>query len=320
MTRPHSLLSLPIQPMQIACVGHASIDHVFQIDQFPQRATKTPAHDFQSVGGGMAANAALAAARLGARVVFVGAVGDDDAGRLVRQQLAGEGIDLHHLQEIAGARTSASAIIVDSRGDRQIFNHLGNALARAHVPDDAVFVGCDAVLVDPRWTDGARAALSWARRHQRLAVLDADVAPLDNLNTLVPLAQWAVFSEPGLAVWAQGLSNEAALRKALAQGVEHAVVTLGEQGLLHACAGELTRTTAFTVQAMDTTGAGDVFHGALTLALARKQPVPKAFAFASAAAALKCTRTGGIRGAPHAQELAEFLHLNQDHPTEQVLP
>jgi sulfofructose kinase len=235
--------------MQIACVGHASIDHVFQIQAFPQRATKTPAHDFQSVGGGMAANAALAMARLGAQVRFVGAVGDDDAGRLVRQQLAGEGLSLQHLQEIAGARTSASAIIVDNHGDRQIFNHLGNALSLAQLPDDAVFEGCDAVLVDPRWPAGARAALSWARRHRRLAVLDADVAPVADLATLVPLAQWAVFSEPGLAVWAADTPHDVALRRALAQGAEHAVVTLGEHGVLHAQADQMTALAAFRVRA-----------------------------------------------------------------------
>lgn len=306
--------------MQIACVGHASIDHVFQIDQFPQRATKTPAHDFQSVGGGMAANAALAAARLGARVVFVGAVGDDDAGRLVRRQLAGEGIDLQNLQEIAGARTSASAIIVDRGGERQIFNHLGNALAQAQLPDDTVFEGCDAVLVDPRWPAGARAALSWARRHGRLAVLDADVAPQRDLNTLVPLAQWAVFSEPGLAVWADGLSTSEALHKALAQGAQHAVVTLGEHGLVHACDGVLTSAPTFAVQAVDTTGAGDVFHAALALALARGERIPDAFAFASAAAAIKCTRVGGVRGAPCAQEVSDFLRLNHHNRQEPALP
>lgn len=294
--------------MQIACVGHASIDHVFQIQAFPQRATKTPAHDFQSVGGGMAANAALAMARLGGQVRFIGAVGDDDAGRLVRQQLAAEGLSLQHLQEIAGARTSASAIIVDSKGDRQIFNHLGNALSLAQVPDDTVFEGCEAVLVDPRWPAGARAALAWARRHRRLAVLDADVAPVAVLATLVPLAQWAVFSEPGLAVWAPDTPHEVALRRALNQGAEHAVVTLGEHGSLHAFGESLTPLPAFAVPAVDTTGAGDVFHGALTLALARALPVRVAFEYASAAAALKCTRPGGIRGAPRAAEVDDFLN------------
>ena len=150
-------------------------------------------------------------------------------------------------------------------------------------------------------------------REIRRALLDADVAPVDNLCTLVPLAQWAVFSEPGLAVWADGLTTEAALRKALAQGAEHAVVTLGEHGLLHACANALTKTPTFAVQAVDTTGAGDVFHAALTLALARRIPVPEALTYASAAAALKCTRAGGVRGAPDAQEVADFLRLNHPH-------
>lgn len=296
--------------MLIACVGHASIDHVFQIQAFPQRATKTPAHDFRSVGGGMAANAALAITRLGGTVRFVGAVGNDDAGRLVRQQMCGEGIDLQHLQEIPGAFTSASAIIVDRNGDRQIFNHLGNALARAHVPVDAVFDGCDAVLVDPRWPAGARAALTWARRNGRLAVLDADVAPRDDLASLVPLAQWAVFSEPGLAVWAPDTAHDVALRRALAQGAEHAAVTRGEHGVLLISAQQQTMWPAFPVQAVDTTGAGDVFHGALALALARRLSVNEAITYASAAAALKCTRAGGIRGAPSAAEVSAFLHCH----------
>lgn len=293
--------------MHIACVGHSAVDHVFQVRRFPDRATKTPAHDLQSVGGGMAANAALACARLGARVRFVGAVGDDDAGRLVRRQLDAEGIDLRFLQQVAGARTSASAIIVDDRGERHIFNHLGNALAGAQLPDDAVFDGCDAVLVDPRWPAGAGAALSWARRHRRLSVFDADVAPRQDLVALVPQAQWAVFSEPGLAAWADGLPHEAALRQALAQGTANAVVTLGEHGVLHATGARLARIAAFAVQAVDTTGAGDVFHGALTLALARGLAPDAALRYASAAAALKCTRAGGVRGAPTGGEVDMFL-------------
>lgn len=291
----------------LACVGHCAIDHVFQVDSFPARATKTPAHGFQSVGGGMAANAALACARLGARVRFVGAVGDDDAGQLVRRQLAAEGIDLSWLQRVTDARTSASAIIVDGRGERHIFNHLGNALARAAIPEEDAFAGCDAVLVDPRWPAGARAALAWARAHGRLSVLDADVAPVQDLAALVPLADWAVFSEPGLAVWAPGRSHESALRLALAQGATNAVVTLGERGVLLFTGDQLHVVPAFAVQALDTTGAGDVFHGALTLALARGQQARPACIYASAAAALKCRRTGGVRGAPTGAELDDFL-------------
>ena len=294
------------QPL-IACVGHCAIDHVFHIDQFPDRATKTPARSFNSVGGGMAANAALACARLGARVRFVGATGDDEAGRLGRRQLVAGGIDLEQLQCVPEAHTSASAIIVDGLGERHIFNHLGNALALAAVPGDAVFDGCDAVLVAPRWPAGARAALRWARRTDHLSVLDADVAPRQDLDALVTCAQWVVFSEPGLAVWASGLAREPALRRALAHGARHAAVTLGERGVEYLVDGHLMVLPAPLILAVDTTGAGDVFHGAFTLAMARGSAAPDALAFAAAAAALKCTRSGGVRGAPTQQELDVFL-------------
>lgn len=294
-------------PLRIACVGHASVDHVFQIRAFPVTPTKTPAHGYQGVSGGMAANAALAAARLGAQVRFVGAVGDDLAAGLVRRQLGAEGIDLHHLQTISGAHTSTSAIVVDATGERQIFNHLGNALAQARLPDEAVFEGCAAVLVDPRWPAGARAALAWARRNERLSVLDADVAPQADLAMLVPLARWVAFSEPGLAVWAGPLPHTDALRRALDHGCEHALVTLGERGVLHASAAGITTLPAFAIEAVDTTGAGDVFHGALTLALAQGTAVQQALVYASAAAALKCTRSGGSHGAPDAAQVAAFL-------------
>ncbi len=294
------------QPL-IACVGHCAIDHVFQIDHFPERATKTPAHRYRSVGGGMAANAALACARLGARVRFVGAIGPDDAGRMVRRQLAAEGIDLTHLQVVPDTHTSASAIIVDRHGERHIFNHRGNALANAQLPDDTVFDGCDAVLVDPRWPAGARAALLWARAHGRLSVFDADIAPQQDLAALVPLARWVVFSEAGLAVWSGPVAQEEALLRAIYLGASCAAVTLGAQGMMLVSDGRLHRVSPFLVQAVDTTGAGDVFHGALTLALARGMQPGDACTFASAAAALKCTQADGIRGAPTREALDAFL-------------
>ncbi len=280
---------------------------MFQIEQFPERATKTPAHRYQIIGGGMAANAALACARLGARVRFVGAVGLDDAGRMVREQLAAEGIDLTHLQEVPHAHTSASAIIVDQQGERQIFNHRGNAMALAQVPADGVFAGCDAVLVDPRWPAGARAALLWARAHDKLSVFDADVAPQQDLAALVPLARWVVFSEPGLAAWAGPVAQEAALLRAIGLGATCAAVTLGANGVMLVSDARLHRVSPIPVQAVDTTGAGDVFHGALTLALARGVSPTDACAYASAAAALKCTQPDGIRGAPTAEALRPFL-------------
>lgn len=283
------------------------MDHVYAVAQFPVRPTKTLAHGYQAKGGGMAANAAVALARLGASVRFYGAVGDDAAGRAVRDQLGAEGIDLSGLQSVAGAATSSSAIIVDGRGERHIFNHAGDALARASAPAPESFAACMAVLVDPRWVAGARAALLWARAQGRISVLDADVAPPDDLSALVPLAAWVAFSEPGLAAWAPDCDVAGGLRRARDQGAQHAVVTLGERGVQWLEADRIVTCPAFAVDAVDTLGAGDVFHGALVLALARGLPEHAAVRYASAAAALKCTRSGGVWGTPDAATVEAFL-------------
>ena len=268
MSSPSGMSGDPL----IVCVGHAALDHIFQVDTFPVHATKTPARSYQATGGGMAANAAVAAVRLGARVRFVGAVGDDLAGAVVREQLAQEGIDLVHLQVVAGAATSVSSVIVDRLGERYIFNHRGNSLARAALPPDRAFEGCDAVLVDPRWMAGATRALYWARAHACLSVLDADIAPREDLAALVPLADWAVFSEPGLRLWAPGCDVAIALEQARTQGAQHSAVTLGAQGVVFTAADGLHAMDAFPVDVSDTLGAGDVLHGALAVALARGMP------------------------------------------------
>jgi sulfofructose kinase len=257
-------------------------------------------------GGGMAFNAAVAAARLGASVRFVGRIGDDAAAAYLRDRLRHEGIDIASLETVRGAATSVSAVIVDALGQRQIYNQRGDAIAHAHVLDSAVLAGAEALLVDPRWLPGAEAALHWARAQGVLSVLDADVAPAADLQRLVPLADWAAFSEGGLACWAPQVERGAALHRAVAQGARHALVTLGEQGSLRTDGAALMACPTPVVRPRDTTAAGDVFHGALAVALAEGQDIEAAVVFASAAAALKCERGLGALGAPTRQELEQW--------------
>jgi sulfofructose kinase len=294
-----------------ACVGHASVDHHFEIEAFATVPTKTPATSYRMIAGGMAANAAMALAQLGAPVRLLGRVGDDAAGAFVRSAVLHCGVDVH-LEVVPEAYTSVSSVVVDARGERQIFNHRGNALTKAHALQVQQLHGACAVLVDPRWCEGALAALQWARAQRVLAVLDADVAPRAALHTLVPSAHWAVFSEPGLACYAPGVRQKDALSSALAAGAQVAMVTLGERGVawLHADGGGVQTLPAFTVQALDTTGAGDVFHAALTLALSEGVADVPAIRFASAAAALKCTQRHGVLGTPARSQVEQYLLLN----------
>jgi sulfofructose kinase len=298
-----------------ACVGHASVDHHFEIEAFAALPTKTPAHSYRQIVGGMAANAAIGMARLGAPVHLLGRVGDDDAGRFIQRSLQELGVT-SHLETVVGGHTSVSSVIVDAQGERQIFNHRGDALTLAHPLDTRLLAGARAVLTDPRWSDGAAAALIWARDHELLGVLDADVAPQAVLARLVPLAHWAVFSQPGLACFApQAASRQQALQAALDAGAQVAMVTLGEQGVawMHAQERQLHIQESFAVQALDTTGAGDVFHAALTLALVdlpaqcSLEEERQAIQFACAAAALKCTKRHGALGAPTRDQVMQFL-------------
>jgi sulfofructose kinase len=293
------------------CVGHASVDHHFEIDAFADHPTKTPAKSYQRVVGGMSANASVAVARLGERVTLLGRVGDDESGHFVRSALQDFGVN-QRLESVPGEQTSVSSVVVDAHGERQIFNHRGSAITHAHPLDVAQLEGADALLVDPRWGDGAEAALRWARAQGVLCMLDADVAPRDVLQRLVPLAQWVVFSENGLRCYAPGLNAEQALQQAWradpqATPQRAAMVTQGARGVLWTHGGAVQSQAAFTVNAVDTTGAGDVFHAALLVALARQVPEVEAVNFACAAAALKCTRRHGVLGAPTRAEVDAFM-------------
>jgi sulfofructose kinase len=294
--------------IRIACVGHAALDDVFEVDAFPARPTKTPASSYRPGTGGMAFNAAIAAARLGAAVRMIGRVGSEPGAQMLRGRLRAEGVEARGLESVPGATTSVSAIVVDARGERQIFNHRGDAIVRAHALDTRLLQGADVVLADPRWVAGAAAALRWARAQRVTAMLDVDVAPAADLQQLVGLAQWAVFSAAGLAAYAPGLPPQAALQRALASGCEVAMVTRGDQPVWWLRrGGALQRLAVPRVAAVDTTGAGDVFHAALALAVGEGRGERAAVAFAATAAALKCLGGPGVLGAPRRTAVERAL-------------
>lgn len=167
----------------------------------------------------------------------------------------------------------------------------------------------DAVLADVRWHQGAKRAFSLARQQGVPTILDGDVTPQD-IGELVALSDHAAFSAPGLQRLT-GLEGEtAALKKAQMLTKGHVYVTQGAQGCVWLDAGTLQHQPAFEVQVVDTTGAGDVFHGALAVRLAQKGSVTEAVRFASAVAALKCTRPGGRDGIPDYDQTCSFMSVN----------
>jgi sulfofructose kinase len=275
----------------VICLGNAVADHVFRVDEIPQPPAKERARGYALTAGGMAANAAIAVRRLGGRAVFWGRVGDDSNGELLLRALRGEGVETSDIRVIEGAVSPTSAVLVDKQGERVILGFRGERLD----PDPAWLpLGqlreARALLCDPRWVEGAERAYAAAEELGIETVLDGERSETRVLLNLVPRVRHAIFSVPGLANYATGLRPTDALRKAVSEGVTRlAAVTRGEQGVLWLRRGEETphHTPAFPVAATNTTGAGDVFHGAYALALAEGMELEAAMRLASAAGALR---------------------------------
>jgi sulfofructose kinase len=296
---------------RVLCLGMSALDAIYRVPAIPSSPTKVLASAFTECGGGMAANASVAVARLGGVAAYWGRVGADDVGIRILRELAGEGVDTTAVRRVPGAASSSDAILVDAHGERLICAYTDPALD----PDPSWLpLGSisrfDAVLADVRWPAGAAAVFDAASAAGIPAVFDGDVGPPEALLDLARRATHIVFSEPGLAQ-ATGI---AATGKALEQ-IDGALpgivgVTLGADGFLWRDGAVERRVPAPRVAAIDTLAAGDVWHGAFTLGLGEKMDVVAAAQFANAAAALKCTRIGGRLGAPTRDEVHGLVAIS----------
>lgn len=297
---------------RILCCGIAVRDHIFYTETLPSGSGKNFADQYHSSVGGPAGMAAVTAAALGHEVIFAGRLGDDSVGAGVREQMEALGVDMTHVRMVPGAQSVAASVVVDAQGERQCVACSGRGLeSDPSFLDDSLLDAVDAVLCDARWPEGAEKVLAAAGRRGLPSVLDADLTPFA-IDRLVTLASHPVFSEPGLAAYAGNCSGEGAgpdslLRAAAGDAGPGAVVTLGERGCLYVEGGGAKSLPAFRVPVEDTTGAGDVFHGAFAVALAEKMPIRLALTYASAASAVKCARRGGTAGVPKIEDVETIL-------------
>lgn len=288
----------------ILCLGMSALDAIYRVPEIPATPTKVLATSFTESGGGMAANASVAVARLGANVAYWGRVGDDQLGDRILAALKVEGVDVSGVRRIPGCVSPSAAILVDDRGERLVcaYNDPRLDADPAWLPRERV-PEFSAVRADVRGPAGAAVVLDAARDAGRPAVLDGDVGPEAALLDLARRATHAAFSEPGLAR-ATGVSDPGdGLRRIGAEVSGIVGVTLGPDGFLWRDAGRERRVPAPKIVAVDTLAAGDVWHGAFTLGLGEGLDVAAAARFANAAAAIKCTRFGGRTGAPTRAEV-----------------
>ncbi len=291
----------------VLCIGHAVQDFVFSIDTMPRAAEKYRASAFESIGGGPAATAAVAIARLGGAAKLAARTGDDAIADVLVAELEAYGVDCSLVRRFENHTSSLSAVIVDKDGERLIVNYLDYALdATAAWLPQLLPDNIDAVLVDTRWPEGALHGLQLARRAGVPAILDADV-PVPADGELLRAATHVAFSETGLSEFCGDADPASALRTVDASTDAWCCVTLGGEGTLYLSDGELCSVAAHKVQVRDTLGAGDAWHGAFALALAEGQTANDATTFASAAAALKVRNGGGRAGCPNRGDVEDLI-------------
>jgi sulfofructose kinase len=294
---------------KILCAGIAVQDIVMRVEQFPPPGAKVVASDFITTGGGCAANAALAVARLGGRAAFAGPLGgsNDAVSERILADLTAEGVDCSGVARVGGGTASVSLILLDATGEKTIATRRGVGLVHT-LPDDAdkLVADANAVLVDNRFPNFVTAVCRAARTRNIPVVIDLDQATRPD-DALLKLGTHVIASTEALRATV-GLGEPAAALKRLAEHVSGFVaVTDGPNGVYWLEGSALRHMPAFAIKAIDTLGAGDAFHGAFTLALAEGRDLTGALRFGSAAAALKCTHFGGAAGSPRRAEVDEFL-------------
>ena len=300
---------------RVVVVGSVNMDLVFRTPRMPAPGETITGDGFQQVPGGKGANQAVAAARQGASVRFVGSIGNDSFGLMALKSLGREGIATTYLTTDLSAASGVAGIFVDHRGENSIVLAPGaNAvLSEAHVEAaTAAIVGADYLIcqLESPIASVAR-AIAIAREHGvRVVFNPAPAAPLP--DGLLASVDYLVLNETeatqlsGLAVLDRA-SAAAAAAVLLARGAGAVLLTMGASGVVVVTAGHERFVPAVKVKAVDTTAAGDTFVGALTVAIGRGLGLDDAVTEAQHAAALTVTRMGAQTSIPTRTELHEFI-------------
>lgn len=295
----------------VTAVGLAVLDLVFGVEKRPDRGRKVFASSLTEVGGGPAANAAVTVAALGGDARFVGRIGTDSIGDVILDDFSRWGVDSSRVRRIPGVPSPVSSVVIEADGERTIVNYTD---PRLHADDDLVTAGdiegADTVLADLRWPTGGLSALHVASDLGIPTVLDFDETPEAGLSSALTLPTYIVFSAPALAAVSGTTDPAGGLSRVADQTDAWLAVTLGARGTLWLDNGSAVHAPSYTVAAIDTLGAGDVYHGAFALGVAEGRPIPEIVMRASATAALKCTRFGGRDGIPSREEVSQFIEEN----------
>ncbi len=298
-------------PIEVLCIGHAAHDLCMSVAAYPAENSKVQTDRLVESGGGPAANAAWLLARWGVPTALAAVVGDDEYGRRVLAELRQGGVECSLMETRPGFLTPVSFIIANrSSGSRTIINRRAPAAALDLPRHKLAGLQPRLLLFDGHEPGASLAALQ--AFPSAITVLDAGTLR-EGTEVLSRRVQYLVCSER-FAAQVAGHEDvdghwQSCLRLVQARNGRVAVVTLGEKGLLFSDGRQEGRLPALPVQAVDTTAAGDIFHGAFAFALAQAMDLHAALRLATVAAGLSVQRPGGRPSAPALAEVLEQTSL-----------
>jgi ribokinase len=298
-----------VKKFDVTGVGYTAIDYLGIIPHFPEENLKLELDTLEVQGGGPAATATVTAARLGLTTAFIGKVGGDDRGALMLMKLNGEGVDVSSAVLEERGESQFAFIMVDRETGRRTILWTRGTLTplQPEELDMEKVNSCRGLLVDTLEPKAAAAAAKEAAAAGAKVLIDAGTLR-DGVLEILPHCHYIVASELFSDQISDGRGPQAALDEMIKYGPEAAVVTLGEKGCVALSEEGYLEAHGFEVDAVDTTGAGDVFHGAFLYAALREWDIKRCCTFANAVAAMKCRRLGGRTGIPSLEEALAFLN------------
>jgi ribokinase len=292
-------------------LGSCAVDLLGIIPSFPKPDTKNKMIRLIQQGGGPVGTALVTLARLGAKVSFVGKLGNNEFSRFVIKEFTREGVDTSGIIKEEKAGPFFAFIVVDEKkGSRTIWwtDERVSRLKKEELARDFI-ASCQILHLDEYDLPAALLAAMWAKEEGIKTVLDAESPQRKELLPLIKLIDFLVVPEEFALGFSGAGDVENATEFFLKQGPKVVVVTQGKRGSWTRTEEKSFFQPAFNVPVVDTTGCGDVFHGGFIYGLLKNWPLEIISEFASAVAAIKCKKLGGRAGCPSFEGVRDFLLL-----------
>ena len=296
-------------PFDVVGVGLNATDTLLVLPKFPAYAGKVPFIDEILSPGGQVASAMVACARLGLRTKYIGSVGDDLRGQIQIESLRGSGINLDHVQMRRDCPNQSAYILIDqTTGERTVLWRRPDCLRIAPEEITPDQITCARLLhIDGHDTPAVEHAARIARQAGIPVTVDVDTI-YHGFDRVLPFVDYLVTSSEFPINWTNERDPFRALELIQREyGMRVAAMTLGAHGSLALSEGRFHYSPAFVVNCVDTTGAGDIFHGAFCYAVLQKMPLGEALDFCNAMAALNCTALGARGGISGVAEVKAIL-------------